>query len=89
MGEVWRARDSKLDRDVAIKVLPELFSRDPESVQRFHRGAHLLASLNHPRLTKFWNNLVAYFLHYNSVQYKTTTGYSTTWVSTEIGVLSL
>ena len=47
MGEVWRARDAKLDRDVAIKVLPEQLARDKERVLRFEREAKLLASLNH------------------------------------------
>jgi len=49
MGEVWRARDSKLDRDVAIKVLPEAFARDKERLLRFEREAKLLASLNHTK----------------------------------------
>ena len=48
MGAVYRARDTKLDRDVAIKVLPEELSRDPERLARFKREAKLLASLNHP-----------------------------------------
>jgi eukaryotic-like serine/threonine-protein kinase len=50
MGEVYRARDTKLDRDVAIKVLPELFVSDPERVARFQREAKTLAALNHPRI---------------------------------------
>ena len=50
MGEVWRARDSKLKREVAIKILPEEFSRDPERVARFQREAEVLASLNHPHI---------------------------------------
>src|SRR5216684_403207 len=50
MGEVHRARDTKLDRDVAIKVLPELFVSDPERVARFQREAKTLASLNHPHI---------------------------------------
>src|SRR5262245_24887589 len=50
MGEVYRARDTKLDRDVAIKVLPELFVSDPERVARFQREATTLAALNHPHI---------------------------------------
>ena len=50
MGEVYRARDTKLDRDVAIKVLPEELSTDAERVARFEREAKLLASLNHPNI---------------------------------------
>ncbi len=50
MGEVYRARDSKLKREVAIKVLPLAFSRDAERVARFQREAEVLASLNHPHI---------------------------------------
>src|SRR3989304_6184210 len=50
MGEVYRAKDSRLDRDVAIKVLPESMARDRERVVRFEREAKLLASLNHPHI---------------------------------------
>jgi len=50
MGEVYRARDTKLERDVAIKVLPEAFAKDPERLARFEREAKLLASLNHPNV---------------------------------------
>ncbi len=50
MGEVYRARDTKLDRDVAIKVLPEDFATDPERLASFEREAKLLASLNHPNI---------------------------------------
>ena len=50
MGEVYRARDSKLKRDVAIKVLPSAFARDPERLARFEREAEVLATLNHPNI---------------------------------------
>src|SRR5215471_11083030 len=50
MGEVYRARDSKLKRDVAIKVLPEAFARDPERLARFEREAEVLATLNHSNI---------------------------------------
>ena len=50
MGEVYRARDSKLGRDVAIKVLPEEFSTDQERLDRFEREAKLLAQLNHSNI---------------------------------------
>ena len=50
MGEVYRATDTKLHRDVAIKVLPDLFVRDPERLARFMREAQTLASFNHPNI---------------------------------------
>ena len=50
MGEVYRARDTKLNRDVALKVLPEAFSADPDRRARFTREAQVLASLNHPNI---------------------------------------
>ena len=48
MGDVYRARDTKLDRDVALKVLPQAFAEDPDRLARFKREAKVLASLNHP-----------------------------------------
>ena len=50
MGEVYRARDTKLNRDVALKILPPEFGHDPDRVARFKREAHVLASLNHPNI---------------------------------------
>ncbi len=50
MGAVWRATDSTLDRDVAIKVLPADFASDAERLARFEREAKVLASLNHPNI---------------------------------------
>jgi Tol biopolymer transport system component len=54
MGEVYRARDTRLNRDVAVKVLPELFLSDPERLARFEREAQLLASLNHPHIAQIY-----------------------------------
>src|SRR5262245_31902713 len=50
MGEVYRARDTRLNRDVALKVLPDAFAADPERLARFRREAQVLASLNHPHI---------------------------------------
>ena len=55
MGEVYRARDTKLKRDVAIKILPEEFSRDPDRLSRFQREAEVLASLNHPHIAAIYS----------------------------------
>ena len=55
MGEVYRARDTKLKRDVAIKILPEEFSRDPDRVGRFQREAEVLALLNHPHIAAIYS----------------------------------
>jgi eukaryotic-like serine/threonine-protein kinase len=52
MGEVYRARDTKLNRDVAVKVLPDLFSSDPDRLARFEREAQTLAALNHPNIAQ-------------------------------------
>ncbi len=54
MGEVYRARDTKLDRDVALKVLPEAFTQDPDRLARFEREAKVLASLNHPNIAAIY-----------------------------------
>jgi serine/threonine protein kinase len=50
MGEVYRARDARLGRDVAIKILPRLLASDPERLTRFEREARMLAALNHPHI---------------------------------------
>src|SRR5438132_6027797 len=54
MGEVYRARDTKLGRDVALKVLPEAFAKDCEHMARFQREAQMLASLNHPNIASIY-----------------------------------
>ena len=54
MGEVYRARDTKLGRDVAIKVLPDGFTHDAERIARFQREAQILASLNHPHIAAIY-----------------------------------
>jgi serine/threonine-protein kinase len=54
MGEVYRARDTNLNRDVALKVLPELFALDPDRLARFKREAQVLASLNHPNIAAIY-----------------------------------
>src|SRR6202047_3201481 len=54
MGEVYRARDTKLKRDVALKVLPDSFARDSDRMARFEREAQVLASLNHPNIAHLY-----------------------------------
>ena len=54
MGKVYKARYTKLDRDVAIKVLPAMFADDPERLARFEREAKVLASLNHPNIASIY-----------------------------------
>lgn len=54
MGEVWRATDTKLHREVAIKILPEAFAEHPDRMARFEREAQLLASLNHPNIASIY-----------------------------------
>ena len=54
MGEVYRARDTRLNRDVAIKILPDLFAADADRVARFQREAQVLASLNHPHIAQIY-----------------------------------
>jgi serine/threonine protein kinase len=54
MGQVFRARDTKLDRDVAIKALPEAFAHDADRLARFQREAKTLASLNHPNIAAIY-----------------------------------
>src|ERR1700687_694972 len=54
MGEVYRARDEKLNRDVAIKILPEAFAQDSDRLARFKREAQVLASLNHPNIASIY-----------------------------------
>lgn len=55
MGAVYRARDTRLDREVALKILPELFASDPERLARFEREAKTLAALNHPHIAQIHN----------------------------------
>src|SRR4029079_14705165 len=54
MGEVYRPHDTRLRRDVAIKILPDAFAQDPDRLDRFTREAHVLASLNHPNIAAIY-----------------------------------
>src|ERR1039458_3977774 len=55
MGEVWRARDARLKRDVAIKVLPASLARDPDRISRFEREARAASALNHPNIVSVYD----------------------------------
>jgi eukaryotic-like serine/threonine-protein kinase len=55
MGQVYRARDTKLDRDVALKILPESFASDPDRSMRFEREAKTVAALNHPNIVTIFS----------------------------------
>jgi len=68
MGEVWRATDTSLDREVAIKVLPESFGRDAERLARFEREAKVLASLSHPRIAQIYGLHEAEGLHFLAME---------------------
>src|SRR6058998_3718023 len=54
MGEVWQATDTKLGREVAVKILPDSFAQDPDRMARFAREAQVLASLNHPNIAAIY-----------------------------------
>ena len=64
MGEVYRARDGKLGRDVAIKILPDEFAQDTERLKRFQREAKVLASLNHPNIASIYGLEQSESTHY-------------------------
>src|SRR3954462_2666608 len=55
MGEVYRARDTRLDREVAVKVLPERFADSPEALARFDREARAVAALSHPNILSLFD----------------------------------
>jgi serine/threonine protein kinase len=55
MGEVYRARDTKLDRDVAVKVLPQTVAADPDTLARFEREAKAVAALSHPNILSIFD----------------------------------
>ncbi len=54
MGQVWQATDTQLNRQVALKILPDAFAADPERLARFQREAQILASLNHPNIAAIY-----------------------------------
>ncbi len=68
MGEVYRAEDTNLDREVAIKVLPEQFTQDPQRLARFEREAKLLAQLNHPNIAAIYGFEKAEGVHFLALE---------------------
>jgi serine/threonine-protein kinase len=68
MGEVYRARDTKLKRDVALKVLPQAFAQDPDRLARFQREAELLATLNHPNVAAIFSIEEAGGAHFTTME---------------------
>ncbi len=54
MGQVWQATDTQLNRQVALKILPDAFAADPDRLARFTREAHILASLTHPNIAALY-----------------------------------
>ena len=64
MGEVWRVRDTKLGREVALKLLPTEFANDPERMARFDREARTLASLHHPNIASLFGFEESDGVHY-------------------------
>ena len=68
MGEVYRAQDPHLDREVAIKVLPEQFTRDPQRLARFEREAKLLAQLNHTNIAAIYGFEKAEGVHFLALE---------------------
>ena len=69
MGEVYHARDTKLNREVAIKTLPEAFAQDPERLARFQREAQALAALNHPNIAGIYGLEEHQGAHYLAMEF--------------------
>ena len=69
MGDVYKALDPKLGREVAVKVLPEAFAKDKERLARFEREARLLASLNHPNIAAIHDPEESEGVHFLALQY--------------------